>query len=252
MNRIVQIRRPITPALVFLLVWLTVPVAQASQDIDDIRFPEENWSQDLLSLLDYGPFFLDRDFEIAIDPPQKNSSKAVIDELDYLRGLVSRRTPEQIEKIEFEKTKGLPAQFMAAGLINKASHSKTVKLLMRVDQDMRYFTIREKKRFQRPRPSQLAGDLTLVIENPPHAAYPSGHAGQSFAGALVLSMLDPDHEDDYKQLARDIAWRRELAGVHYPSDSAAGRELAKQVVEALRENERFQEMFAAAKEEFGN
>ena len=46
-----------------------------------------------------------------------------------------------------------------------------------------------------------------------------------------------------------MAHSREIIGVHYPSDSESGRQLAWQLVNKLFENEAFRKDFAKAKEE---
>jgi len=47
-----------------------------------------------------------------------------------------------------------------------------------------------------------------------------------------------------------MAWSRELLGVHYPSDSEAGRIFAQDFVRFLFENPAFRRDFAAAQQEF--
>jgi hypothetical protein len=62
-----------------------------------------------------------------------------------------------------------------------------------------------------------------------------------YAAALDLSM---------RALARRIARNREIAGLHYPSDSTAGRRLALIVFDQLCEIDRFREAIGAAAEEW--
>jgi hypothetical protein len=114
----------------------------------------------------------------------------------------------------------------------------------------------------RPRPSHLLPALMPPVPLPGHPAFPSGHATQSrlmarcitkvmecagrdlssgYAAALDLSM---------RALARRIARNREIAGLHYPSDSTAGRRLALIVFDQLCEIDRFREAIGAAAEEW--
>jgi acid phosphatase (class A) len=46
-----------------------------------------------------------------------------------------------------------------------------------------------------------------------------------------------------------MAFSREILGVHYPSDSEAGRSFARQFVNELLKNKAFKEDFEAAKKE---
>lgn len=140
--------------------------------------------------------------------------------------------------------------FAANHIYDFDAHPVTNSLLSSVDRDVIYFILREKMKYQRARPTQLAPDLTTVIAVPKHSAYPSGHAGQVYAAALVLSAVDPANAEKYRQLAIDVAHRREIAGVHYPSDSEAGRAIAAQVVAALMKDPEIQKRIALAKKEF--
>jgi membrane-associated phospholipid phosphatase len=89
-----------------------------------------------------------------------------------------------------------------------------------------------KNLYSRPRPSQLCPALLPPIEIPGHASFPSGHSTQAHLMALcmndVLSGLPPQATmiDDLWTLADCIARNREIAGLHYPSDTDAGVALA--------------------------
>ena len=85
-----------------------------------------------------------------------------------------------------------------------------------------------KNSYSRPRPSQLCPALLPPIEIPGHASFPSGHSTQ--AQLMVLCMNDVfnvlrQHNtlvDNLWTLADRIARNREIAGLHYASDTAAG------------------------------
>jgi membrane-associated phospholipid phosphatase len=89
-----------------------------------------------------------------------------------------------------------------------------------------------KNLYKRPRPSQLCPALLPPIEIPGHASFPSGHSTQAHLMALcmndVFNGLPQQNTmvDDLWTLADCIARNREIAGLHYPSDSAAGAALA--------------------------
>jgi membrane-associated phospholipid phosphatase len=73
-----------------------------------------------------------------------------------------------------------------------------------------------------------------LIASPPHASYPSGHATNAAMAALLMTEATRKSRDGrvkagrrhLKALAVRIAENREVAGVHFPSDSEAGRKLA--------------------------
>lgn len=219
---------------------------------DDIKFEYSLWSKAMMAIAEGKPATLSKDFVIDIPPAPANTSAETQTELALLKKYAAEeRTPEQIEKIKSEnRSSSLYMVYAEQGLFDAGSHPLTSALIESVDAEVLYFTVREKKHFARARPTQLDPELTTVIDVPPHAAYPSGHAAQSYSYALVLSALDPGNSEKYINLALDIAHRREIAGVHYPSDSRSGQMLAKQVVEAMLKDEKIQQRLALAKKEF--
>lgn len=89
-----------------------------------------------------------------------------------------------------------------------------------------------KNLYNRPRPSQLCPALLPPIEIPGHASFPSGHSTQAHLMALCMNDVFnglPQQTrmiDDLWTLADCIARNREIAGLHYPSNSAAGIAIA--------------------------
>ena len=87
-----------------------------------------------------------------------------------------------------------------------------------------------KKFFDRVRPRVLEPQIEPTIKPPGHPAYPSGHATKAYAFALLMSKKYPHRKDEFMRIANTIATNRELAGVHYASDTLAGLKLALQLV----------------------
>ena len=217
-------------------------------EINDIKFEDRKWGQKFINFIDVGPYILGRDETFNVVPPPANDSQITKDELSFLQTISkTERNDDAVLSIHYENTARNPQEFFAKeGLLNIESYH-TVELLSMIDVDHRYFILERKKHFARARPSQLDENLVTVIPNPAHAAYPSGHASQTYMIALVLSEFDPENADKYKQFAVDVAHRREIAGVHYPSDSDAGRQLAIDVLERLRNVPTFEGKFQEAK-----
>lgn len=219
-----------------------------SESLDSIKFEHHKWQRKLLSWIESGPIILPRDYDFNVAPPPANSSLATREEILYLHELSrTARDEATVETIIAENAQVPPVDlFKGVGLIHPENYT-TSELFRLMDQDVGFFILERKFHFSRPRPNQIDPALTTVIPNPPHASYPSGHAGQSYITALVLSDFDPENEAVYKQFAYDIAHRREIAGVHYPSDTLAGRKLAVDVLAKLRENTVFEKKFQDAK-----
>lgn len=228
-----------------------VQAVEPNADIDSIRYTEDMWWPDLLEMVKAGSVLLPRDYNFVVAQPPVNSSEETAAELAYLHELEKQeRDEDTVNRIIYENTEIKAFEiFQKEGLLHEENF-KTVDFLKLTDYDHRFFILERKKHFARPRPDQLNPSLNKVIENPHHAAYPSGHASQTYMVALVLSAFDPENEQYYKQLSYDVAHRREIAGVHYPSDSIAGRKLAEDVLKALREIPVYEKKFQETKETY--
>jgi membrane-associated phospholipid phosphatase len=97
-----------------------------------------------------------------------------------------------------------------------------------------------KQQANRPRPSHVCPALLPPIQVPGHASHPSGHATQAHLIAACVKLALPAAgtltaalSADLDALAARIARNREIAGLHYPSDSAAGLALATGIVPLL-------------------
>jgi membrane-associated phospholipid phosphatase len=96
-------------------------------------------------------------------------------------------------------------------------------------------------------PEVLKPMFPLCEENHPgHPSYPSGHAAYAYAMALVLADIRPNCKTALELAARMVATNREIAGVHFASDSKAGQELATHLVTLLLNNPEFKALRDAA------
>jgi undecaprenyl-diphosphatase len=74
----------------------------------------------------------------------------------------------------------------------------------------------------RERPFVRSLDVAVIGDRPTSGSFPSGHAANAFAGAVVLSRFTAAPALAWWVLAGAIAYSRLYLGVHYPSDVAAG------------------------------
>ena len=91
-----------------------------------------------------------------------------------------------------------------------------------------------KSKYARTRANDVDPSLSTAIPVPWHKAYPSGHATQSFITALAFANVFPEKSDEFMRLAAKVAINREIAGLHYTSDSDAGAVLAEQIWKAVK------------------
>jgi membrane-associated phospholipid phosphatase len=119
--------------------------------------------------------------------------------------------------------------------ITPGSHPNTYRVLHAASLIGSYAVLYYKGLRGRPRPSQLRPALLPPIPVPGHASWPSGHATQAWLMMLSIEYVlngvvtagdFPVISSNLRTLATRIARNREIAGLHYPSDSNHGRALA--------------------------
>ena len=248
------------PATQLLTLTLTLIVAAAAichaepakTNLDSVRYPQKLWDSQVLRILIEGPGYLDPSLEFNIPAPPKNNSVTTKAELALLQDYAgTARNASTVALIRKEAAIGdFVDNYLISPEIDRALAKAASHLLHLADKECRYFIVSYKKRFARPRPSHLMPTLQLVVPNPGHAAYPSGHAAQSMLYSKILALIDPAHETDYLNYAKAIAHRREIAGVHYPSDSRAGQKLAAAILVELKKIPAFQQELSTARHEF--
>lgn len=125
----------------------------------------------------------------------------------------------------------------------------TADLIANTWRDASFFIWSMKFKYARIRPYVIETDLNNLQETD-WAAYPSGHASNSYINAYIYEELAPEFADVFLKDAYDMAHSREILGVHYPSDSEAARVFARQFVNKLFQNEKFMKDFEMAKKEW--
>lgn len=189
--------------------------------------------------------------DISLPPPPANDSRETRAEIGaLLRMKVDERTPATLEAINSEAGT-TTIQFVEHKITEYFSPTSTlpeVAVLAYTWEDLSTLIMAEKKQFNRVRPHILKAALEPVIDVPRHPAYPSGHSTQAHFLAYILGELHPESRDAYIARADEIAHHREVAGLHYPSDSAAGALLAQQYFVALHKDPQFQKLMEEAKQ----
>jgi len=74
----------------------------------------------------------------------------------------------------------------------------------------------------RERPFVRSLDVAVIGDRPTSSSFPSGHAANAFAAAVVLSRFASAPALAWWVLASAIAYSRIYLGVHYPSDVVGG------------------------------
>lgn len=82
-----------------------------------------------------------------------------------------------------------------------------------------------------------------------NASYPSGHAAYGMACAILLSAVVPEKRAELFARARQYGESRLILGAHYPSDVAAGQQVALLGAALVMQNVSFERQFAGAQGE---
>lgn len=239
----------------------------AYRSLDDITFPEADFKRG--AYLKLRTVYVNVPVsKFRIKPFPANSSAETRAELDFLLHLQKIRTAEAINRTEtmaavyFDPLTTNPTDADYARNINSLFYigrdlgpwfnaeklPVTSQVLQSVIQDATYYIFSLKHDFNRPRPYQLDARLEN-LEAPGHASYPSGHSSTSHVHAYILSQIFPEYKDHFMGVASDMAFSRETRGVHYPSDSEAGKEFARQFVNELMKSRKFRTDLEAMKAE---
>src|SRR5437867_1417112 len=79
------------------------------------------------------------------------------------------------------------------------------------------------------RPHQVDAGIVPLFPIPNFPSYPSNHSTFSAARSEVLAYLFPAHADFIRAIGAEAGESRIWAGIHYPMDNVAGKQLGKSV-----------------------
>jgi acid phosphatase (class A) len=213
-------------------------------------FPERYWNADFRAMLTVAEFArAPRDWrEIALDPPPDDDETRR--EIEYLVKLAQEnRSAERVKEI-IAQNAGFLGYFLDLMMMTPASHPASyhlIKIACRVAElTMPFF----KDKFNRARPSQLYPALMPPVSVSGHPSYPSGHSLTAHLIADCLRDVCPANTEVLRALADRISVNREIAGFHFPSDTAAGRSVAEGAYTILGTCQSFRQVVERASREW--
>jgi acid phosphatase (class A) len=177
-----------------------------------------------------------------LPPPPEAGSAQERAELDELLHLQATRTAAEVQRAQADATVsifrfadalGNPPGFTPRAL------PLVAELFERIGRDEGLFMNPAKDAFGRPRPFVTEKRLAPVVAMPPSASYPSGHTTWAICAAIVLSDMVPEMRAQIFARADEYAHNREVGGVHYPSDVAAGHLAGTALAVELFDSPRF-------------
>jgi len=113
---------------------------------------------------------------------------------------------------------------------NAAAYPKTEAFFKKLEDTVNAPKNFIKDTYHRERPYKAFPDqVKALVSIEGNYSYPSGHSTRSWLAALVMGDLDPARRADYLGCAMRVSLDRVLGGMHFPSDTAAGRTLAEAI-----------------------
>jgi acid phosphatase (class A) len=265
-----NVERPLTPARGHYkqLSAFSRAGKPGQEKIDALKFETE--AETITARMSRKPHYLQdvtlNDFDIPMVPA--NSSDMTRAEINYLLTLQKYRTPEQIRASIFMadvyyslsvkpgdstynrfRNNLFHIGHSIGTWFNPESLPLTAELVANTWRDASYFIWSMKFKYARIRPYVIETQLKNIQETD-WAAYPSGHASNSYVNAYLFCEFAPEFTDVFMKDAYDMAHSREILGVHYPSDSETGRIFARQLVNKLLQNPQFRKDLEAARKEW--
>ncbi len=165
--------------------------------------------------------------------PPTNSSLVTKQELKILQSYEVYRNDakEYMELVDTKLMKPFRRYFK--------KHDLDMKLLDEVEvlkDNLAPIVLQLKVHYNRPRPSKLAKSLTFFrqanfnvypLKTAETPSYPSGHATEGrFVSLYLADRVSFEHKGNIKKIGDDIGNSRQIAGVHYPTDTEFGHHLA--------------------------
>jgi acid phosphatase (class A) len=214
------------------------------------RFPRNGWNLDLLALSILGEFAKqDWRGRIKIAAPPPHADARTLQEVNDLVALARTERGRRFAEI-IDQDLNFHDYFAHLLMIMPQSHFETFVLFKAGARVAEMLMVSYKLVYERARPQQIYPRLLPVFDAPGHSSYPSGHALISRMIALCLADVAPQARSALIALSERIGHNREIAGMHFRSDTMAGFEIAEQAFPLLQACTGYQDILARAQREW--
>ena len=153
---------------------------------------------------------------------------ADVDLINFWGGTPGTNTPSGIWQDQLYRNTDT-AQLGFDLLKRDKSYAQIQKVLAQTLADSFMECWKAKYTYWTARPDMRIPGLKTAMPDPVFPGYVSGHSMVSKAAAQVLSIMVPQHADDWQRMALDARYSRLVAGIHFESDNQAGFSLGEQV-----------------------
>jgi hypothetical protein len=192
--------------------------------------------QDCLKDVPEGPLVIPHWHDLLPQDPN-NPAATIAERVDLEIALLIRAAederPDALGEILSQSANLFP-DFMGVLNITASSHPATIRLMDIANLIGLMAVMRYKGEYNRIRPSQACPALRPAVAMPGHASYPSGHATQASLIARCLGLVvGAAQAPAVTAMAARMARNREIAGLHYRSDTLGGEALAEKLFNVL-------------------
>jgi acid phosphatase (class A) len=174
------------------------------------------------------------DFDVP--PPPAPGSAGDKQDFATLFSLQASRTPQQCSVAASMPVPSFKSLYGPSGLLSDAEMAAVEPFVDQVSMKVSAVTGVFKKEYSRPRPYNENKNIQPCADKPGGAtAYPSGHATAGAVDVCVLGQIFPDRAQKLADWGQYVGELRVIAGVHHPTDVAAGQALAASICSWLLE-----------------
>jgi acid phosphatase (class A) len=180
-------------------------------------------------------------------PPKPDSDVAKKD-LDTVLAEQSARTEEKVAAARADQLRSVFQLADALGPGFKRDNLPFASTFFKhVGKDGKRDISPVKSAYERPRPPSVDSRVQPVTRIPRDSSYPSAHA--AFAGLMgtLLTAMVPEKAKEIEARTKLYAYRRVIAGAHFPSDTEAGMVAGKAIAARMMQNPKFVADFERAK-----
>jgi acid phosphatase (class A) len=182
--------------------------------------------------------------------PPASGSEVEKEEIAKLLEWQNKRTPSDVARCKAEEK---PDPFIFSDVLGdkfaEVSLPVTARLLNDAAGDVKVFTKLAKAKWERKRPPYVDDRIKPCVPMEENGSYPSAHATRGVVWSIILGEIFPDKKDQLLARGKLIGEDRVIAGIHFPSDVAAGQSLGQAIAEKMLKDPAFQTALAQAKDE---
>jgi acid phosphatase (class A) len=186
-----------------------------------------------------------------LPPAPADNSALTRNELAELHQIQAEASPARVELAQADTTISV---FRFADVLGPAftpeKLPKVKVLFEQMDADEWPISDAAKAAFPRTRPYLLAPDeVKPLVHQATGGSYPSGHMMVGTMMGITLAWMVPEKRDAIFARIAQYGMSREVGGMHYPSDVAAGQIAGTVIAEALWNSSRFRAVYEPARTE---